>query len=685
MEFGEYVFRTKVRMFSKRMLLIAIFFGLLAVQTFDDLQKLRAPSRVIFVLGAFIAAVNFKLQNRANPSSGKASHTSIITESQATAIKLYRINIVYRIVVSICLSWYVDAGPLILLFLIFLLPTSAASECVEFRSFLAYLPIHACILFSLYVRGAIDVQYLLAVGPLYPVLLETAYRGDDLGTKTAYMGTAITIIKQLMSLITDGVVLVSKDFDLLASDSKWSSLLDLAGDNEQEVKNLDKFLEEGSPSGGICKMVLGSFHAYLYTVKVPSISHQLSTIFGFFSEIKAPKSADEDVYLGVIRLNEASMSNVIPKVSDSVRHEMSKDAQLLEPLLAGPSDYPDETFSSVGSEFSYRSASARSGFGSSAVASIPCGNKTSWLSHGSASSKNTLAEMEDISKAVLGQAFGGAAREDAADSEVSWSALGERKALSPRFSFFGVFDGHGGTRAASFAKSFIIRQLANNPAELERDAEGLLRRSIHELEDQFMKLADKNDWSDGTTLAVVLLDGATGRIVCANVGDTEVLQGSFDPVSGKLLSYEMLSELHQPIPDSAEYARVKAAGGIISSGRVGHPNYNPKLFSLAISRSIGDPFYKLPQFIGDRVSGVICDPHIRRVQLEFSRSVRHFVLLASDGLWGSVDHHTVGTFVAERLAMGQAADSISNALSKYAMSKGSQDNITVQLLATESI
>ena len=159
--------------------------------------------------------------------------------------------------------------------------------------------------------------------------------------------------------------------------------------------------------------------------------------------------------------------------------------------------------------------------------------------------------------------------------------------------FFGVFDGHGGKRAAEWAHSNLVDNLlreikssagvtadANSRRELDSAVASAFLKTDHE----FLRQAMQRGMADGSTGITCMLQQLSGqtqrRLLVANLGDSRAVMvkrnGSAEP----------LSEDHKPNrPD--ERARVQAAGGrVIFAGcwRVQG--------DLAVSRAFGDVHLK---------------------------------------------------------------------------------------------
>lgn len=211
----------------------------------------------------------------------------------------------------------------------------------------------------------------------------------------------------------------------------------------------------------------------------------------------------------------------------------------------------------------------------------------------------------------------------------------------------------------------------------EEKATRAMQGTFRETESALLEAALSRDWMDGTTAAVVavLEDSDAGlNLLAANVGDSEIVVG-WRKV-GEAPQYTLLSELHAIAKNEAERMRVQAAGGQISHNRLGHPKF-PRVASLAVSRALGDLFFKDAESTGGLNSGLSADPFVVYRQL-----TRYdcFVLLGCDGFFDGAKYQEAVDFVFARMDDGDEAQSVSEALVELARSHGSEDNITVQLV-----
>jgi protein phosphatase 2C family protein 2/3 len=140
----------------------------------------------------------------------------------------------------------------------------------------------------------------------------------------------------------------------------------------------------------------------------------------------------------------------------------------------------------------------------------------------------------------------------------------------PGDSFFAVFDGHCGPPVAQFCGERVYRILGEQPLYAQGELEKALTRTFIQADEELKADEALHDTRAGTTAVAVLVTD-TGRLVCANAGDSRAVLCR----AGKALD---LSIDHKPFLDS-ERARIEAAGGFVMLGRV---NGN-----LALSRAIG--------------------------------------------------------------------------------------------------
>ncbi|KAI0504642.1 hypothetical protein KFK09_015594 [Dendrobium nobile] len=180
---------------------------------------------------------------------------------------------------------------------------------------------------------------------------------------------------------------------------------------------------------------------------------------------------------------------------------------------------------------------------------------------------------------------------------------------------FGVFDGHGGARAAEYVKQHLFSNLINHP-KFNTDIKSAIAESYNHTDSEFLRSENNQSRDAGSTASTAVLVG--DRLLVANVGDS----------------------------------RAVICRGGNGTWRVGGV--------LAVSRAFGDRLLK--QY-------VVAEPEIQEEVVDGSLE---FLILASDGLWDVVSNEEAVTMVKPIEDPEQAAKT----LLQEASHRGSADNIT---------
>lgn len=176
-----------------------------------------------------------------------------------------------------------------------------------------------------------------------------------------------------------------------------------------------------------------------------------------------------------------------------------------------------------------------------------------------------------------------------------------------RQAFFGVFDGHGGAKAAEFAAknmdSYIMKRSTNRCGEEVMEA---VKDAYLTMDTEFLK----EDLGGGTCCVTALIQ--EGNLVVSNVGDCRavICKGGIA---------EALTSDHRPSRED-EKERIETLGGFVDCYR----GVWRVQGSLAVSRGIGDRHLK--QWIS-------AEPETKVLSIN---SDCEFLILASDGLWENV-------------------------------------------------
>ncbi|KAI3715664.1 hypothetical protein L6452_22650 [Arctium lappa] len=248
-------------------------------------------------------------------------------------------------------------------------------------------------------------------------------------------------------------------------------------------------------------------------------------------------------------------------------------------------------------------------------------SQDSKFSYGYASSPGKRASMEDFYETRI----------DGVDGEM--------------VGLFGVFDGHGGARAAEYVKHNLFSNLIKHPKFIS-DTKSAIADAFSHTDSEFLKSENNQIKDAGSTASIAILVG--NRLLVANVGDSRavICRG------GNAFA---VSRDHKP-DQSDERQRIEDAGGFVmwaGTWRVGGV--------LAVSRAFGDKLLK--QY-------VVADPEIQEETIDNSLE---FLILASDGLWDVVTNEEAVAMVKPIQSPEEAAKT----LMQEASQRGSADNITI--------
>ncbi|XP_057432941.1 probable protein phosphatase 2C 59 [Lotus japonicus] len=243
------------------------------------------------------------------------------------------------------------------------------------------------------------------------------------------------------------------------------------------------------------------------------------------------------------------------------------------------------------------------------------------FSYGYASSVGKRASMEDFYETRI----------DGVDGEI--------------VGLFGVFDGHGGARAAEYVKKNLFSNLISHPNFIS-DTKSAIADAYNHTDSEFLKSENSTHSRDaGSTASTAILVG--DRLLVANVGDSRavICRG------GNAIA---VSRDHKP-DQTDERQRIEDAGGFVmwaGTWRVGGV--------LAVSRAFGDRLLK--QY-------VVADPEIQEEKVDTSLE---FLILASDGLWDVVSNEEAVAMIKPI----EDAEEAAKRLMQEAYHRGSADNIT---------
>nr|XP_043634500.1 putative protein phosphatase 2C 53 [Erigeron canadensis] len=249
-----------------------------------------------------------------------------------------------------------------------------------------------------------------------------------------------------------------------------------------------------------------------------------------------------------------------------------------------------------------------------------------------------------------------------------YSKRGKRGPMEDRFSaivglqgdskqaFFGVFDGHGGAKAAEFAAKNLNRNIMSELANKSEDEiEEVVRDGYLATDSEFIK--SEEDVNGGTCCVTALI--RKGKLIVSNAGDCRAVMSRGGVA-------EALTDDHKPSRKD-EKDRIESLGGYVDC-RNGIWRIQG---SLAVSRGIGDKHLK---------KWVIAEPETRI--LDISRPECEFLILASDGIWDTVSNQEA-VDVVRPFCIGTNKPDLTSACKKLvdlSATRGSYDDMSVMVI-----
>ncbi|CAK9180328.1 unnamed protein product [Ilex paraguariensis] len=217
--------------------------------------------------------------------------------------------------------------------------------------------------------------------------------------------------------------------------------------------------------------------------------------------------------------------------------------------------------------------------------------------------------------------------------------------------FYGVFDGHGGTDAASFIRKNILKFIvedAHFPVCLEKAMKNAFVTADHAFADD-----SSLDISSGTTALTALIFGRT--MIVANAGDCRAVLGK----RGRAIE---LSKDHKPNCTS-ERLRIEKLGGVIYDGYLNG--------QLSVARALGDWHMKGPKGSACPLSA---EPELQGTPLTEDDE---FLIMGCDGLWDVMSSQYAVTMARKELMLHNDPERCSRELVREALKRNTCDNLTV--------
>jgi len=215
-------------------------------------------------------------------------------------------------------------------------------------------------------------------------------------------------------------------------------------------------------------------------------------------------------------------------------------------------------------------------------------------------------------------------------------------------SFFGIFDGHGGVKAAAWAREHLAKNVSQALVTAVQPGVALTA-AFKRTDNDFCEFARRQNLFDGCTATTALLIGR--ELYVANAGDSRAIicRGQRGIA---------LSEDHKP-DKPAERRRIESAGGVVTHFGCARVNG-----VLATSRGFGDR--ELKQWVTP-------EPEVRCRVLEDGDD---WLVLATDGLWDVLSNDDAARHVAGE----KSAHAAARKLTAEALRLGTMDNVSAIVL-----
>jgi len=243
---------------------------------------------------------------------------------------------------------------------------------------------------------------------------------------------------------------------------------------------------------------------------------------------------------------------------------------------------------------------------------------------------------------------------------------------APGYSFFGVFDGHGGSFVSEFAARKLLETITSTEEWRSGDRsdasikealrKGFLILDLELLKQDEIVLRDDHSGSTGVTAMVT-----PEKIFVANCGDSRSIL-----VTGNRA--KAMSEDHKPY-NPEEKARIEAAGGVVAMNRVNG--------DLAVSRALGDFVYKKTITLPQEKQQVSVEPDIT-IHLR-DKGADQYLVLACDGVWDVISNEECADFCLKKAEEGcTLMKDMAGDLIDWCLEKQSRDNMSAIVVALDN-
>lgn len=261
------------------------------------------------------------------------------------------------------------------------------------------------------------------------------------------------------------------------------------------------------------------------------------------------------------------------------------------------------------------------------------------------------------------------ANEDEIDIEFNYN--GQDKSVKA-MNFFAVYDGHGGNAVSKYIKSKLSKYFMNKKYDYDikkKTANSYIMDIYDTIQTKLKESSIRTKMCGSTALVAIQYEknNIYSQLKIINLGDCRAV------ICNENYLAIALTKDHKPMA-FCENRRITKLGGVITHD----VNDDPRINGLSVSRAFGD---------------VEATPHISHVPeiFDYELNVKRgeimdkFMILACDGVWDVLSCQDAVDYVLYKLAEtrtieirdNKGSNNIAQMLGKYAIEKGSQDNISV--------
>lgn len=233
------------------------------------------------------------------------------------------------------------------------------------------------------------------------------------------------------------------------------------------------------------------------------------------------------------------------------------------------------------------------------------------------------------------------------------------------YSFFGVYDGHGGQNVAKYSGAHLHERIARDE-KFSIDLEVAIKNGFLGTDEDLRNDPQYANDPSGCT-AVTAVVTPNDWVFVGNAGDSRAVMS----IEGEALA---MSIDHKPL-NKDESSRISKAGGFVEFGRV---NGN-----LALSRAIGDFEFKQNPSLSPEEQIVTAFPDVKKEKIT---DKTEFLVLACDGIWDCLSSQQVVNFIRRDLAQSRSLKIACENLMERCLAKDSElggigcDNMTVVIV-----